>query len=47
MSVKRRDWLDKAFIVAVVAASFATGAWIATKYVSPCVCVLAQVPQVN
>lgn len=45
--MRARKWTDSAYLVAIIAASLAIGALIATKYVSPCVCVLAQASQVN
>ena len=38
---RQRNWLAIATVVLAVFCAFATGGWIATKFVSPCVCVYA------
>jgi hypothetical protein len=37
-----RDWLSYAALSLAIFAAFASGGWIATKYVSPCVCLVVQ-----
>ena len=42
-----RNWLALAVVVLSVSAAFFAGAYIATKFVSPCVCVFAQARTIN
>lgn len=42
MKQQPRNWLAIAVAVLSVFCAFATGAYIATKFVSPCVCVHVQ-----
>ena len=44
---RRRDWLAIATVALGMAAAFGTGGWIATKWVSPCVCVHMQATSLN
>jgi hypothetical protein len=40
--VKKKPWLGYASLAMTIIAAYSTGAYIATKYVSPCVCLVVQ-----
>ena len=47
MKRKPWNWAASAIVVLSVFASFAVGAYLATKFVSPCVCIYATPARVN
>ena len=47
MKQQPRNWLAIAVVFLGAFCAFATGAYVATKFVSPCVCIYAQAARVQ